>query len=1214
MQLIRSNLFTRPPLSVPLRKAERHGTGPPLTINETALPHAHPPVGVIVIPRVAVVLVRQPDTPRTPLATPARFLGRAQDRTAYPPVLCASGAIDTKSASAPPNPSGTEVPRDAKGTSEGVSSIPTESCYAPTGSAHRDAAAPAQIMCTSAPGADEKLMVLRLVLARRSSEALSPYNPEAWEHLLGVHKLLYKYPLLPSNLRTGFDAGIPHITVTNTPANSPSLHVHSQAYLDIIKREFDSQRYLGPLSRVEVESLIGPFQTSPLSLVPKPGKPNKFRAVHNFSFPRAASASFRSINYQIDSSLFPCTWGTFPTICATIWHLPPDSQASIRDVAEAYRSVPITPSQWPGLVVKLRDHDSFAINTNDNFGLASAGGIYGIVGDAGTDIFRAEGIGPISKWVDDHIFFRIPLASLDRYNEQRKKWNEIIASNGGRLQDRGRFWYRGETMPNGFPIEFDEDAVFPIHDLSRNSPRSTLDAAYTYASVDIDHISRTLGIPWEPSKTVDFDSNVQYLGFIWDLQERTVSVPTVKKEKYLQAIRDWQAQPTHTLAEVQKLHGKLLHVSLIVPAGRAYLTRLEAMLGTFNSRPFTPHHAPTGTDHDLEWWTRTLAHPCVSHRIPGPPTRMPAPESASASPSVTVGEHGGWYPDGTATGETSGGQKPSVSSSSYTRSLPSATKAMNLRFSETTAVWLKGGGKAGVATVPPTMSSNASTPSSLNKAASSTLATYPANSTQQINLREASTMRTAYSFQPYPSPTLSAPSCSTSTRLSIHASYAIDYAVALRNPDQNPPPTFQPRRSDNVLNVSSNPQAKSSYPMQQTGRGGQLIRTRYIQLPRTLRRGEPAAYHPSLTPQPSLLRPHCFAGERLRLWKPESPTAPSGIVDQEDIDRVIATMALGFAEGTKESYGSGLLAWHVWCDSKGVPEHERAPASQLLISAFISSLTGAFAGKTIRNYVYGLRAWHVVHSMRWRPNDDELDLLLKAADKLTPETSKRKKRQPYTIPFILQLREQMVPDDPFDTAVFACLVCLFYSASRVGEFTVRRLNAFDPAIHPSKHSLRRDQDRNGRKVTVLHIPRTKTSVVGEDVYWSAQNGPSDPEAALDRHLDLNQPPEGQHLFAYRHKGGHRPLTKTAFVKRLAALARSAGLDPLQGHGIRIGATLEYLLRGVSFEVMKVMGRWQSDAFTLYLRKHALILAPYIQAQAPQVYDDFVRITMPSGVR
>ncbi|GLB36657.1 hypothetical protein LshimejAT787_0309440 [Lyophyllum shimeji] len=98
---------------------------------------------------------------------------------------------------------------------------------------------------------------------------------------------------------------------------------------------------------------------------------------------------------------------------------------------------------------------------------------------------------------------------------------------------QSRFWYRGEMMPNGLPMKFDKDDSFPIRDLSTNSLRSSLDAVYTYSSANIDALSHTLGIPWEASKTVKFGFSVQYLGLVWDLQERTVSVSQAKKEKYL---------------------------------------------------------------------------------------------------------------------------------------------------------------------------------------------------------------------------------------------------------------------------------------------------------------------------------------------------------------------------------------------------------------------------------------------------------------------------------------------------------------------------------------------------------------------------------------------------------------------------------------------------------------------------------------------------------
>jgi hypothetical protein len=223
--------------------------------------------------------------------------------------------------------------------------------------------------------------------------------------MLTEHRLLKKYSFIPHSLQFGFDAGICSIVSTFTPDNSPTLYVHTKQYQEIMDREFSCGRYIRPFSKVEGEELLGPFQSSPLSLVPKPRKVDKYRAIHNFSFPHSPRDNISSINYSIDSNLFPCTWGTFATLCAIIWHLPEGSQASICDVTEVYRTILILPAQWPGLVIKLHEPDQFMINTNDNFGLTSAGGIHGSVADAGADLFHTTGIGPLLKWVDDHIFF-----------------------------------------------------------------------------------------------------------------------------------------------------------------------------------------------------------------------------------------------------------------------------------------------------------------------------------------------------------------------------------------------------------------------------------------------------------------------------------------------------------------------------------------------------------------------------------------------------------------------------------------------------------------------------------------------------------------------------------------------------------------------------------------------------------------------------------------
>jgi hypothetical protein len=85
--------------------------------------------------------------------------------------------------------------------------------------------------------------------------------------------------------------------------------------------------------------------------------------------------------------------------------------------------------------------------------------------------------------------------------------------------------------------------------------------------------------------------------------------------------------------------------------------------------------------------------------------------------------------------------------------------------------------------------------------------------------------------------------------------------------------------------------------------------------------------------------------------------------------------------------------------------------------------------------------------------------------------------------------------------------------------------------------------------------------------------------------------------------------KTEFRKRLSKAFTAADVEFIHVHGIRIGSTLEYLLRGIPLDVVKARGRWASDAFSIYLRHHAQIMAPYMQAE-PQLHANVLRIMIP----
>ena len=87
------------------------------------------------------------------------------------------------------------------------------------------------------------------------------------------------------------------------------------------------------------------------------------------------------------------------------------------------------------------------------------------------------------------------------------------------------------------------------------------------------------------------------------------------------------------------------------------------------------------------------------------------------------------------------------------------------------------------------------------------------------------------------------------------------------------------------------------------------------------------------------------------------------------------------------------------------------------------------------------------------------------------------------------------------------------------------------------------------------------------------------------------------------------MTQQTCIVQLNKLTQAASLNHIHGHGIHINTILEYLLRGIPFDIMKVKGCWASNTFQLYLRKHNQILAPYMQSMLPEMASKFTRLAM-----
>ena len=75
----------------------------------------------------------------------------------------------------------------------------------------------------------------------------------------------------------------------------------------------------------------------------------------------------------------------------------------------AFRCCPITPSQQQNFVIRWNSLCYINIDYNAPSSTTSVGGVFSRVADAKSVILKLKKIGPSKNWVDDFVFFRLPI-------------------------------------------------------------------------------------------------------------------------------------------------------------------------------------------------------------------------------------------------------------------------------------------------------------------------------------------------------------------------------------------------------------------------------------------------------------------------------------------------------------------------------------------------------------------------------------------------------------------------------------------------------------------------------------------------------------------------------------------------------------------------------------------------------------------------------------
>ena len=117
----------------------------------------------------------------------------------------------------------------------------------------------------------------------------------------------------------------------------------------------------------------------------------------------------------------------------------------------------------------------------------------------------------------------------------------------------------------------------------------------------------------------------------------------------------------------------------------------------------------------------------------------------------------------------------------------------------------------------------------------------------------------------------------------------------------------------------------------------------------------------------------------------------------------------------------------------------------------------------------------------------------------------------------------------------------------------------------------------------LHIRRAKADPFrnGFFIFLGKTGGQLCPVSAVVEYMARRPQGEGPLLMC----GDRSPLRQDKFVQVVKLVLRVAGIDSTHysGHSFRIGAASTAASRGVPDHLIIILGRWQSEAYQVYVR-------------------------------
>jgi hypothetical protein len=260
--------------------------------------------------------------------------------------------------------------------------------------------------------------------------------------------------------------------------------------------------------------------------------------------------------------------------------------------------------------------------------------------------------------------------------------------------------------------------------------------------------------------------------------------------------------------------------------------------------------------------------------------------------------------------------------------------------------------------------------------------------------------------------------------------------------------------------------------------------------------------------------------------------------------------------------------------------------TEQVLAAFVAHLyTEKLAANTVKNYLAAVRHAQISLGMGdpQMGNMPRLEYVVKGLKRRVMPAQNRQ-RLPITPEILGQLkRVWQVGTDRRDMAMlWAAATMCFFGFLRLGEVVVPSDTGFDSSRHLTYTDVKVDSQAAPRYLEVrIKVSKTDPFRKGVSVFLGWTGGELCPVAAVLDYMVRRGPGDGP-LFSF---SDGRPLTRERFVTALRKALDQAGLNAAvyAGHSFRIGAATTAARKGIQDSLIKTLGRWESAAYTVYIR-------------------------------